>query len=126
MIQKPFSFKDRAKSFSYAFNGIAKLLKYEHNSRIHFTAAILVCFAGFYFNIDRVEWLFVIVSIGLVILCELFNTAIERIADFVEPNWNESIGIIKDYASGAVLVASVMAVLIGGIVFIPRIMLWID
>jgi len=119
--QKPFSFKDRLKSFSYAFKGLIQLLKKEHNSRIHLSAAAIVVTMGFYFKVSTNEWLALIIIIGMVILSELFNTAIERMADFVEPNWNEKIGEIKDYASAAVLVASITAAIIGIIIFTPKI-----
>ncbi len=126
MTKKSFSFKDRVKSFSYAFKGISKLIVNEHNARVHLTAAILACSMGFVLQISPIEWISILVVIGLVILSELFNTAIERLADFVESDWNDTIGEVKDYASGAVLVASIVAFIVGLIVFVPKLISFIE
>ena len=119
-MSKPFSLKDRINSFYYAFRGLGNLLKNEHNSRIHLSTAIFAIILGFYCSISTLEWACISIVIGLVFLTELLNTSIERLADKVEPNWNKTIGEVKDYASAAVLIASVVAVLVGGIIFIPK------
>lgn len=120
MESKPFSLKDRLHSFTHAFRGLWQLLKNEHNSRIHLTAAALVTVMGFYFSISPLEWVAIVLVCGLVILSELFNTAIECLSDKVEPEWDKTIGAVKDYASAAVLVASFVAVIIGAIIFFPK------
>ncbi len=120
-MKKKFSIKDRAYSFSHAFRGLGKLIKEEHNSRVHLVAAAIASVTGLLLKINTFEWLAVAIAIALVLLCELFNTAIERLADKVEPNWDKTIGEVKDYASAGVLIASILALLVGGIVFIPKI-----
>ena len=117
-MKKKFSIKDRAYSFTHAFRGLGKLLKEEHNSRIHVAAAVIATIMGLLLKINTFEWL--AVAIALVLLCELFNTAIERLADKVEPNWDKTIGEVKDYASAGVLIASILAVIVGGIIFTPK------
>ena len=91
-----FLLRNRLKSFRFAFNGIKKLIKNEHNARIHIAALICVIGLGVFFKIELTEWIALTIVSGLVILTELLNTAVERLADFVEPDWNEKIGIIKD------------------------------
>ena len=116
-----FSLKHRIKSFSFAFNGLKNLILKEHNARIHFTALLSVIGLGIFLKIEVTEWISISIVSGIVILTELLNTAIERLADFVEPKWNKKIGIIKDYCAGAVLVSAITAMTVGGFVFIPKI-----
>lgn len=116
-----FSIRKRVKSFSFAFKGLKNLLKFEHNARIHLAAAIFVILLGIVFKVDTTEWISLTIVIGLVILSELFNTAIEKLADFVEPELNNKIGQIKDYAAAGVLISVIVSLIVGGLIFIPRI-----
>lgn len=119
---EPFSFQKRIKSFTYAFRGIMRLVKKEHNARIHLVALVGVVVAGLVFRLGIVDWMAVVFASGMVFISELFNTAIEKLADEVDPKWNERIGQVKDFAAGAVLVSALVAIFIGALVFIPRIM----
>ncbi|WP_221932390.1 diacylglycerol kinase family protein [Carboxylicivirga sp. M1479] len=119
-----FSLRKRLKSFHFAFNGIKHLIKSEHNARIHLLALICVLALGVFFRIELAEWIAIIIVAGLVFLTELLNTAIERLADFVEPKWNDKIGLIKDYCAGAVLISALISMLVGGLIFIPKIIEW--
>lgn len=121
MRKAQFSIKSRIKSFYYAAKGIAALFSREHNAKIHLAAAIAVVLMGFFFHISYYEWMAVVIVIGMVFLAELFNTAIESLGDVVDPNRNFEIGRVKDLAAGAVLVSAIVALVIGGIVFIPHI-----
>ena len=116
-----FSIQKRIKSFTYAFKGIILLVKREHNARIHLVALVGVIIAGLILRIGIYEWMAVVFASGLVFMAELFNTAIEKLADVVDSKWNERIGLVKDYAAGAVLVSAVVAIIIGALVFIPKI-----
>lgn len=87
---------------------------------VQFSIGILMTMAGFYFNITRTEWLFQILSIGLVMSIEGLNTAIEKVADFIHPDYHERIGFIKDIAAGAVLFAAFTAIAIGLIIYLPK------
>lgn len=122
MASDKFSVKNRIKSFSHALNGIIALLKKEHNARIHLVAAISATILGIVLKINTTEWISIVIVIGLVILTELFNTAIERLADLIDPNRNELIGQIKDYSAGAVLMAAIVSLIVGGLIFIPKIL----
>jgi diacylglycerol kinase len=116
-----FSLKQRFESFKFAFHGLWSLLKNEHNSRIHLSAAIVAITMGIILKISTVEWSLLIIVTGLVFLTELLNTALETLADFVNPEWNESIRKVKDYAAAAVLISAIIAVIVGGLIFLPKI-----
>ena len=122
MKHQKFSISRRLKSFSYAFNGLKILIKEEHNSRIHLFVSIVVIIASFVFKIELYEWFAIIFSIGIVFAAELLNSAIENIADFISPDKNYKIKVIKDLSSAAVLICALTAATIGLIVFIPKIL----
>ena len=113
--------KRRLMSFKYAFQGLQHLLKSQHNAWIHSLAAVIVTCFSFYFRISRTEWIFVIFAIGFVFAAELLNTALERLTDIVSPEKQARAGQVKDLAAGAVLVAAITALIIGLIIFIPKI-----
>ena len=113
--------KGRLKSVTYAYKGALKLISTEHSVMVQFSLGIIMTIAGFYFHITSTEWLFQILAIGLVLSVEGLNTAIEKIADFVHPNYHERIGFIKDIAAGAVFFAAMTAIAIGLTIYIPYI-----
>ena len=108
-------------SFQYAFSGMADMLLEESNARIHCVITVLVVIAGFLFRISAMEWIGVALSIGLVICAEAFNTAIERLADVVQPEQDSRIRDVKDLAAAAVLLCALAAAAVGLIVFVPKI-----
>ena len=110
----------RLKSVTFAVKGALKLIATEHSIMVQFSLAILMTIAGFCFNITKTEWLFQIVSIGLVMSIEGLNTAVEKVADFIHPDYHERIGFIKDISAGAVLFAAVTAIIIGLIIYTPK------
>lgn len=116
-----FSVKKRLKSFVYAYNGIKYFLSSQHNAWIHLAAATLVVFFGFYFNLNKTEWLFVIVSMAFVFVAEIFNSSIEALTNLVSPDYNEKAGRIKDLAAAAVLVSAITSAIIGCYIFLPKI-----
>lgn len=122
MKANKFSIKSRLGSFKYAFRGFWSLLKNEHNSRVHFFAAIVAIVIGLILKINTFEWSLLIILFGIVFLTELLNSSLETLADLVDPEWNERIRLAKDYAAAAVLVSAIIAVLVGGLIFIPKIL----
>ena len=124
MAKNNFSWKDRIRSFSYAFNGLKIVWQEEHNFRIHLVAAILALVLSGLLRISHNEWLAIIFSIGFVFVCELLNTAIEHLADFICQENNPSIKRIKDIAAAAVMLGSITALVIGLLIFIPKFLLW--
>lgn len=113
-------FSGRLKSISFAVKGAVKLITTEHSIMVQFSIGILMTILGFYCNITRTEWLFQTLAIGFVMSIEGLNTAIEKIADFIHPNYHERIGFIKDISAGAVLFAAFTAIAIGFIIYIPK------
>lgn len=121
MVDKRFSLGRILKSFGYAFQGLKTLTNEESNSWVHilFTSCIII--AGFVFQISSCEWIAVVFAIGFVLVTEIVNTAIENICDFISPARHESIKRIKDLSAAAVLVSAITALVVGLIIFIPRI-----
>ena len=87
---------------------------------VQFSIMILMIFAGFYFGISREEWMLQILAFGLVLSIEGLNTAVEKIADFIHPEFHDRIGFIKDIAAGAVLFAAFSAIAIGALIYVPK------
>jgi undecaprenol kinase/diacylglycerol kinase (ATP) len=109
------------KSVGFAIHGIQQFFKSERNGRIQAVIAILVILAGILFSISMIEWLIVILFTALVLSMEMFNSALEKLSDKVNPNFDPEIKVIKDMAAGAVLWTSVLAVITGLCIFIPKI-----
>jgi len=107
-------------SFLYAGKGIIAAFK-ERNFIIHLIFTCAVIFLGFYLNISTWQWMAIIISIAMVLCTELINTAIEKTIDLLHPDYHPKAGLIKDLAAAAVLVASISAIAIGLMVFIPLI-----
>ena len=120
MKPKKFSLLDRLKSFKFAFRGLKRLLMEEHNARVHLMAVVFVLVTSFLLKVSQTEFILLLLCIGFVFVAEIFNTAIESMADFVEPEWNDKIGAIKDYAAAAVLVSAMIATIIWLIITVPR------
>lgn len=112
--------KKRIQSFQHAFNGLTYSFKTQTNFKIHTAATLFVIIAGFAFECTLFEWLFIALAATLVLFTELFNTAIELLADKVEPNYSLEIKHVKDVAAAAVLVASLFAWVVATVVFIPK------
>lgn len=109
------------KSFKHAFEGIFSSFKAERNMKIHILIMVLVIIAGFLFNISKIEWIACIFLFAIVISAELFNTAIETIVDMIMPEKNDKAKLAKDVSAGAVLMLTIGAVIIGLIIFLPKI-----
>lgn len=119
-FQKDNSFiSGRIKSFTFAFQGAKKLITTEHSIMVQFSLGIIMTIVGFYFGISKTEWLFQTMAIGLVLSVEGLNTAVEKIADFIHPNFHQKIGFIKDIAAGAVFFAALTAIVIGLTIYVP-------
>ncbi len=121
MIQDKRFVSGRIKSIGFAVKGAYKLVSTEHSVMVQFSIMILMIFAGFYFNISREEWMLQILAFGLVLAIEGLNTAVEKVADFIHPEFHERIGFIKDIAAGAVLFAAFSAIAVGALIYVPKI-----
>ena len=108
-------------SFKYAWAGIVQTYKGEQNLKIHTFIAILVIVFGFFLRISYIEWLVCLLLIGLVLMSEFINTAIEYVVDLASPQVHPLAKAAKDTASAGVLMMSVISAIIGLIIFIPKI-----
>ncbi len=109
----------RLKSFKFALKGAYKLVTTEHSIMVQFSLALFLVFFGFYVGISRTEWMLQTLACGLVLGIEGLNTAVEKIADFIHPDYHKKIGFIKDIAAGAVCFAAITAVAIGLLIYLP-------
>ena len=110
------------KSFKYAISGIVHAVKHERNVRIHFLLLSVAVALGFYYEISEMEWIVQLLLFAMVVGSELFNTAIERLTDGQYPDYHENAKVIKDVAAGAVLFISIIAFVIGLIIYLPKIL----
>lgn len=113
--------KNRIKGIGIAFRGAYLLLKTESSIQIQVVIAVLVTFAGFYFEISNIEWILQVLAIALVLGVEGLNTAIEKMSDYAQPEFDDKIGFIKDVSAGAVMWVSLAAVIVGLIIYLPKI-----
>ena len=113
------------RGFGYAFNGIWHAAATQLNFRVHLAAAAVALYGGWALHISPDEWLWIILCIGMVLMAELFNTAIEFLTDLVSPEYNKKAGLVKDMSAGAVLVIASCALIIGLIIFVPKLLVLI-
>jgi diacylglycerol kinase (ATP) len=118
---KKFSLKSRLNSFKYALTGIKNFFRSEHNAIIHLAATLVVIVLSVIYKVDKYEAITLLFAIAFVWVTELLNTAIERLADFVSPEYHPKIKFIKDVAAAAVLIAALTAIAVGSFIFIPKI-----
>ena len=113
-------FIGRVKSLKFAIRGVWLLITTEHSIMVQFAIAILVIILGFVMHISAIEWMFQLLAIGLVLVAESLNTGIEKLSDFIHPDYHKRIGFIKDISAGAATFAAVIAIIIGLIIYIPK------
>ena len=114
-----FSIAARLKSFSFAFEGFAFMLRTQHNAWAHLVATIAVVVLGFALQVSADAWRWLIASMALVWVAEAMNTAFEHLCDVVSPQFHESVKRAKDIAAAAVLVCVIAAALLGAITLAP-------
>jgi len=115
------NFKRLKKSFGYAIKGLIKTFREEQNIRVQSTLGSVAILLAWFLGIARLEWALLVFVIGLVLLMEIANSAVERIADVLKPRINSYVKEIKDITAAAVLLSSVIAIIIGLIIFWPYI-----
>ncbi|MDD4993156.1 MAG: diacylglycerol kinase family protein [Paludibacter sp.] len=113
--------KKRIRSFGYAGKGMRVVFTTEPNMKIHIVIAILVIVFGFLFSISISEWIMCLLCIGLVFGMEMMNTAIENVVDLASPKLHPLAGKAKDIAAGAVLLCAIISVIIGLLIFVPKV-----
>jgi len=121
--KKVFSTRKRLQSFVYAYRGILYLLRTQHNAWIHLAFAFIAVLLGICFSISHFEWIAILICIGIVFAGEAMNTSIELLCDARFTEYDKRAEIIKDTAAGAVLIVSVVSAIVGGIIFLPKLLL---
>lgn len=119
MEDKKFSVVARLRSFVFAFNGIRLFIQKEHNAWIHLLATLVALSTGLLLGIRSMEWVAITFAIGLVWVTEMLNTCLERAMDIISLEKNEKIRFVKDMAAGAVLIASIIALIVASFIFLP-------
>lgn len=114
--------KKLVNSFKYAGEGIISSFKSERNMKIHILIMVAIIIFGILLKISKIEWLICVILFSIVVSGELFNTAIETIVDMVSPQKNEKAKIAKDVSAGAVLIEAIGAAIVGGVIFVPKIL----
>jgi len=115
-----FSIVARLKSADHAWRGIGILIQTSHNSWVHIFFGLLALYLGYILHISSVEWILIVLAIGLVIVAEAFNTAIEIDIDLTSPDYHPYARDTKDVAAGAVLLMVMIAAIIACIIFLPK------
>lgn len=110
----------RGIGLKFALEGLIVIFKEERNFRIHFLFACLAIIIGFVLKLNQNEWLIIVITIHIVILMEIMNSIIERMIDYIKPDIHPIAKKIKDMAAAAVLIAAVMSIIVGLIIFIPK------
>ena len=123
MTESPkFSWQGRVRSFRYALRGIWTMVSTQHNAWVHSAASVLVIGTGLLAGLTRLEWFVVVLAIVSVWTAESLNTAFEFLCDVTSPEFHPLVEKAKDVAAGAVLITSLGAIAIGGLVFVPHVL----
>lgn len=115
--------RGRLKSLKFALRGMWILISTEDSIKAQLFFALLATILGFLFNISTTEWCIQFIIIGLVLVAEAANTAIEEVADFIHPDFHKKIGLIKDIAAGAPSFAAIISLIVAGIIYVPKIII---
>jgi diacylglycerol kinase (ATP) len=114
-------------SFRYAFAGLRYLLWTQRNAKIHSALGLAAVALGFILGIDHYEWLVLILTIAMVLGAEGVNTAVEAAVDLASPDYHPLAKIAKDVGAGTVLLTAIASIVVGMVLFLPRlwlILLW--
>lgn len=121
MTYQKFNVRKFFHSFTYASKGIVNLFKTEQNARFHFIVASLTAIAAYLLKVTRIEATIIFFAFVMILAIEIINTAIEKLIDVVHPDNHASIEFIKDAMAGAVLIAAIIAFVVGILIFYPHI-----
>lgn len=113
--------KNFFESFSHALEGIKYAILSERNLKFHLFFSIIVLIFSYFCNLSIIEFSVILIIIFLVIIFELFNTVVENILDYINLEYDLKIKIIKDISAGIVLLNAILAIIVGIIIFIPKI-----
>lgn len=113
-------FKGRLRSLIFALRGAWLLVTTEHSIMVQVSIAVIMTVVGFIMQLSAIEWMFQLLAIGLVLVAESLNTGLEKLSDFIHPDYHKRIGFIKDISAGAATFAAIIAIIIGLIIYLPK------
>jgi diacylglycerol kinase (ATP) len=116
-------FLGRLKSLKFAFKGLWILVTTEDSIKVQLFVSLIAFILGVVFQISLIEWAIQFLAIGLVLVAEAANSAIEEVSDFIHPEFNEKIGKIKDIAAGTPTFAALISLIIAGIIYVPKVLI---
>lgn len=119
------SIKRLINSFIYSIEGLKYAFKYEQNMTIHIISVILIILVSIFLKLTQIEWLIIIILMGLVVATELINTSLEAVVDLVSPEINPLAKIAKDTAAASVLVFALTAIIVGLMIYVPKILMFL-
>lgn len=125
-MSRPFQFTGRVRSFKYAIQGIRHMLRSQHNAWIHLVATLVTVVVGFTLNLAAGEWCWIVLAISAVWASEAMNTAFEFLCDATTEDFHPVIGHAKDVAAGAVLISAIGSVMVGCIIYLPKILVMVQ
>ncbi len=120
--EKKFSIVARVKSVTHAWRGVSIFFKTTHNAWVQSFFFLLEIFLAVIFRISSIEWILIILTAGLLLVAEAFNTAIEIDIDLTSPEYHPYARDTKDVAAGAVLLMATLATIVALIIFLPKIL----
>lgn len=107
--------------FSFAWNGLKELIRTEMNFRIQTIIFLIVLLIGILLQLTNMEWVIICLVSGIVLICEVLNTVVEKLIDYIKPEMHPTAKVIKDMSAAAVLIASIVAIVVGLFIFLPKI-----
>lgn len=107
--------------FSFAWNGLKELIRTEMNFRIQTIIFLIVLLIGILLQLTNMEWVIICLVSGIVLICEVLNTVVEKLVDYIKPEMHPTAKVIKDMSAAAVLIASIVAIVVGLFIFLPKI-----
>lgn len=116
------SLKYQLKSFGWALSGLSEFFKNEFKATVHLFSTLIVIVFGVVLKLSHIEWCIIIIVSGFVFVTEVLNTAIEAVSDKIPDKYDQIRGLTKDIAAGAVLISSVVALITGAIIFLPKLL----
>lgn len=125
MTGKKFSWRERGNSFGFAWQGLKALFRTEHNAWIHGGLTVVVILLSFIFEVSPTEAAVLILTMAFVWAAEIFNTAVEKLCDHITTEKHPQIKLVKDLAAAAVLVSAVAALLVGMLIFLPKLLRYV-
>ncbi len=120
VLRDVFKLNGFTSSLLIALRGIVYLFLYHRNMRIIFLMGLAAILMGFYFNLKGIELIALSITVTLVFMAEIFNTAVELMMNSITEKYNTKVRLVKDIAAGIVVIVCINAAVIGYVLFIRK------